>query len=151
MQKSSVGTYLNKGTAVWVKDLTNEDPVARRAALYALGEIGPQARSSAPKVRQLLKDKESFVRLWAANALAKIEPKKKRDAIATLESGLKDQAGFVRSLAATFLGALGSDCSGIKAVLPALESCLTDSDQSVRGEAALAIKRIKGRGPSGLV
>jgi HEAT repeat protein len=151
MQKSSEGKYLNKGTEAWVKDLTNKDPVARRAAVYALGEIGPKARSAAPQVRRLLEDKEAFVRLWAANAVAKIEPKKKQDAITTLKRGLKDQAGFVRSLSATFLGALGSDCSGIKAVLPALEGCLTDSDQSVRGEAALAIKRINGRGASRLV
>lgn len=146
MQKSSDGKYLNRGTEVWVKGLTDKDPVARRAAVYALGEIGPAARKVAPQIRRLLKDKESFVRLWAANAMAKIQPAKKRDAIATLKRGLTDQAGFVRSLAASFLGALGSECTGIKAVLPALERCLTDADESVRGEAARAIKRIHGKG-----
>jgi HEAT repeat protein len=143
---SSEAKYLNKGPEVWVENLGSEDPLVRRAAVYALGEIGPQAGSAASQVRRLLKDKESFIRVWAANAVAKIEPKKKQDAIATLEKGLEDPAGFVRSLSASFLGALGSDCDGIQAVLPALERCLKDPDQSVRGEAALAIKRIRGRG-----
>jgi HEAT repeat protein len=148
MQKSKDGTYLDKGTEVWVKDLTSGDPVTRRAAVYALGEIGPQAQSAASEVRRLLQDQEAFVRVWAANALAKIEPEKKQDAIAALKNGLKDDAGFVRSLAASFLGALGSDCAGIEAVLPGLEGCLEDRDPSVRSEAALAIKRIQGRGVS---
>ncbi len=86
------------------------------------------------------------MRVWAASAVAKIEPEKKQDAIVTLKSGLQDQAGFVRSLSVSFLGALGSDCAGIDAVLPALGSCLTDSDESVRCEAALAVKRIQGKG-----
>jgi len=156
MQKSGDGKYLNgkylnKETEVWVKDLTNKDPIARRAAVYALGEIGPQARSAAPKLRRLLKDKESFVRVWAANAVAKVEPGKKHEVITVLQKGLKDPAGFVRSLAASFLGTLGHNCTGIKTVLPMLESLLTDSDQSVRAEAALAIKRIQGRGLSRLI
>jgi HEAT repeat protein len=146
MQQSSDDTYLNKGTEVWVKDLTDKDPVARRLAVYALGEIGPTARSAAPQVRRLLEDKESFVRVWAANAVAKIEPEKKQDAIATLESGLKDEAGFVRSLSVSFLGTLGSDCIGIESVLLALRGSLTDSDESVRSEATLAIKKIQGKG-----
>lgn len=146
MQKSSDDTYLNKGAEAWVRDLTSKDPLARRAAVYALGEIGPAARSAAPTVRRLLRDKEPFVRLWAANALAKVEPRKRQETIATLTRGLKDEAGFVRSLSASFLGALGPSCPGIKAVLPALEHCLTDADESVRGEAALAIKRILGKG-----
>jgi HEAT repeat protein len=146
MQTSTDGTYLNKRTEIWIKDLTDKNPIVRRAALYALGEIGPTARSAAPQVRRLLKDKEPFVRLWAANAMAKIELKKKRDVIATLKSGLNDRAGFVRSLSASFLGALGSDYIGVKAVIRALERCLTDSDESVRVEAALALKRIQGKG-----
>jgi HEAT repeat protein len=139
-------TYLDKETEAWTGGLASDDPLTRRAAVYALGEIGPDAKHAAPRVRRLLRDKESFVRLWAANALAKIEPDKRHDAIATLKKGLNDEAGFVRSLAASFLGALGTDCAGIKAVLPALEGCLTDADRSVRDEAALAIKRILGRG-----
>ena len=145
MPKSSGGEYLNKGTEIWVGDLTSKNPVTRRAALYALGEIGPPARSAASKVRRLLRDEESFVRLWAASALAKIEPEKKRNSIGPLRRGLKDQAAFVRSLAASFLGLLGSECAGIRGVLPALEDCLTDADPSVREEAALAIKRIRHR------
>jgi HEAT repeat protein len=146
MQNASDGTYLSKGTDVWVKGLTDKNPVARRLAVYALGEIGPPALSAAPQVRRLLEDDEAFVRVWAANAVAKIEPEKRQDAIATLESGLKDEAGFVRSLSASFLGALGSDLAGVDGVLLALRSCLTDADESVRSEAALAIRKVQGKG-----
>jgi HEAT repeat protein len=158
MQKSiddsplqSDGTYLDRRAESWMQDLKDADPIVRRAAAYALGEIGPPARCAVRDLRRLLKDEAPFVRMWAASALAKIDPEQNRSAIAALRRGLKDDAAFVRSLAASFLGALGTNCPGIEAARPDLEACLRDDDQNVRSEAALAIRRIEGRGVSTII
>ena len=55
------------------KSLEDQDPANRALALHALGEMGPNARSAIPKIREALKDPDDEVRRKAAEALEKIE------------------------------------------------------------------------------
>src|SRR6516225_4496776 len=68
-------SYLGVVTAGWVAALKNSDSLERRLAAHALAEIGRMAPEAAPPLIEALRDSESFVRVWAAAALARVEPK----------------------------------------------------------------------------
>ncbi len=52
-----------------------QEPVmdVRTSVMQALGEIGPEARAAIPALKALKKDKENWVRVYAGDALLKIE------------------------------------------------------------------------------
>jgi len=64
-------SYLGVGTADWVRALKSSDPLERRLAAHALAEIGGTAREAVPALTEALRDSASFVRVWAAAALAR--------------------------------------------------------------------------------
>ena len=64
-------SYLGVGTAGWVAALKSSDPLERRLAAHALAEIGGAAREAVPELTEALRDPVSFVRVWAAAALAR--------------------------------------------------------------------------------
>ena len=66
-------SYLGVATAGWVAALTSSDSLERRLAAHALAEIGRMAREAVPPLTEALRDSESFVRVWAAAALARVE------------------------------------------------------------------------------
>jgi hypothetical protein len=70
-----------------------------------------------------------FVRVWAAAALARVEPENAY-AIPALLAGTRDGTYFVRSLAAWHLGRLGPRHPGIEAVMPELRELLNDNDSA---------------------
>ena len=74
----------------------------RRLAVYALGEIGPQARAVVPALRVVLQDPVNWVRVWAASAFAKVT--EDRSAVALLVAEMRAPQAFVRSLVAWHLG-----------------------------------------------
>jgi HEAT repeat protein len=51
----------------------SSDERTRMTAARALGEVGPEAKSAAPKLRALLKDENQWMREQAEEALKKIE------------------------------------------------------------------------------
>src|SRR5262249_28725065 len=53
--------------------LSDEDTFIRRDAARALGKFGPVAKETAPKLQELLRDKEPSVRKAAAESLKKID------------------------------------------------------------------------------
>ena len=63
-------SYLGVVTAGWVAALKSSDSLERRLAAHALAEIGRMAREAVPPLTEALRDTESFVRVWAAAALA---------------------------------------------------------------------------------
>ena len=67
-------SYLGVATADWVAALKSSDSLERRLAAHALAEIGRSAREAVPALTEALRDSESFVRVWAAAALARVEP-----------------------------------------------------------------------------
>ena len=103
------------------------------------------ARQAAPALIDALRDPESFVRVWAAAALARVEPENP-DAIPVLVAGTRDGISFVRSLAAWHLGRLGPGLRGIDSVGAELRELLNDNDPSVRAEALVALENLAGKG-----
>ncbi len=55
--------------------LKDEDPVVRRLAAYALGQVGPAAKAVLPDIKNLLADNDRNVVTAAVNALRAIDPK----------------------------------------------------------------------------
>src|SRR5215472_8566207 len=94
---------------------------------------------------EALRDSESFVRVWAAAALARVEPEHP-DVIPALVAGTRDGISFVRSLAAWHLGRLGPRHPGIEVALPDLRELLDDNDPSVCAEALVALENLAGKG-----
>jgi HEAT repeat protein len=55
------------------KELKNKNPICRYYAAYALGQIGPDAKTAIPALTELLNDEDLQVRSSAAQALTKIQ------------------------------------------------------------------------------
>ena len=135
-------TYLGKPAEFWASSLQDRDPLVRRLSVYALGEIGLEAKSAVPDFAGALEDEVPFVRVWAAAALVKVEPDDTR-AVPVLIAALDEETSFVRSLAAWFLGRLAPMCAETRSAIPALRERLEDDDPSVRTEATLALKKLQ--------
>ncbi len=102
-------------------------------------------REAVPALIEALRDPESFVRVWAAAALTRVQPENP-DANPALVAGTQDGISFVRSLAAWHLGRLGPGHPGIESVVPELRELLNDNDPSVRAEALVALENLVGKG-----
>ena len=146
---SEQATYLGKGGTEWAQILEHSDPILRRLAVYALGEIGPPARAVVPALRVVLQDPFNWVRVWAASAFARVT--EDRSAVALLVAEMHAPEAFVRSLVAWHLGRLGVDFPGIEAGIEALQQLLEDDNPSVRAEAGIALQSLQSKGslPSG--
>jgi HEAT repeat protein len=144
-----LATYLGRDAAAWAQLLAQNDPVQRRLAVYALGEIGPRAQPVFPALDAALQDQVNWVRVWTAAAYAKATGD--RRAVALLIAEIQAPEAFVRSLVAWHLCRLGTEFPGIEAGIDALRQLLDDDDPSVRVEAALALQALQGKGslPSG--
>jgi HEAT repeat protein len=103
------------------------------------------APEAVPPLAEALRDSESFVRVWAAAALARVEPEHP-DVIHALVAGTRDGTSFVRSLAAWHLGRLGPRHPGIEVAVPDLRELLNDNDPSVCAEALVALENLAGKG-----
>jgi HEAT repeat protein len=142
-------TYLGKSQMEWAQTLEHSDPVLRRLAVYALGELGPQAQAAVPALRVVLQDPVNWVRVWAASAFAKVT--EDRSAVALLVAERCASQAFVRSLVAWHLGRLGANFPGIEAGIDTLQQLLEDDDPSVQAEAGIALQTLQNKGslPSG--
>jgi HEAT repeat protein len=142
---SAQADYLGTSVADWAEALSSDDPLQRRLAAYALGEIGPAASEAAPHLATAVEDSVGFVRVWAASALARVAPSRE-EAVAALVAELRNDLAFVRSLAAWHLGRLGPAFPAIEQALPPLRPLADDADPSVRAEAALALAMLEKKG-----
>ena len=142
-------TYLGKDETTWAHTLQHSDPILRRLAVYALGELGPQGQGGVPALRAALQDPVNWVRVWAAAAFAKVT--NERSAVAALVAERQAPQAFVRSLVAWHLGRLGANFPGIEAGIDALQHLRDDYDPSVQAEARIALQTLQCKGslPSG--
>jgi HEAT repeat protein len=151
MSDAKLPAYLGKTIDYWIEQLQSQDPLVRRLSSHALSMIGPDGKSkSIPALLTALDDPESFVRVWVAAALARVDPHSQQ-ALKTLIAGLRDEHSFVRSLAAWHLSRNGPDMPEASTALPFLQDLLNDEDPSVRAEAELAwkvlqIESVRARG-----
>jgi len=81
---------------------------SRRAAAYALGKMGPEAKMAIPALTELLRDKDTEVRQAAAYALGAMGPEA-NTAIPALTELLKDEYEQVRKAAAEALKKIKGD------------------------------------------
>jgi hypothetical protein len=121
-------------------------------AAEALAQMGPAAQAAVPAVRDALADAQlSAYRPYYALALLKMDSQAAKVAMPALIQALDHQgatahlteraASILRKQAAQALGEIGAAAHD---AVPSLRKALTDSDESVRGEASRALQRIGG-------
>lgn len=132
--------FLGRSLAEWVRELDSSDPAARRAAVFALGNQGPDAAPWTSRLKGLLEDPDEAVREAAAFALGKIGPPANQSAQTVLEMRLaNDPSPTVRRSAAFALGQLGP--AGASSA-DKLARALQDPDPRVRQNAAFALGQL---------
>jgi HEAT repeat protein len=114
---------------------SGEDEV-RCLAAYILGSIGEPAASALPALRWEQRYNHGPLRLYAAEAIARIE-RGDRSAVETLLSGLRSNDPDQRALAAFALGNV--DVGHTTRVLPMLRAALQDQDLRVRTAAEVSL------------
>ncbi|MDM8524961.1 HEAT repeat domain-containing protein [Desulfococcaceae bacterium HSG8] len=121
----------------FIKALRHEEGLRRASAARALGEIGHPARKAIPALAKALCDDSGEVRAAAKEALNKIvlPPFSISDLIKKLIQG----EGTDRCNASRELGEIGE---GAEKAIPFLVMLLGDADQTLRYEAARALRRI---------
>jgi HEAT repeat protein len=96
-------------------------------------------RQALPALTKALKDSDEDVRVAAAGAVARLDPKN-QDALPVIIAGLKDPDGPVRYRAVRVLEEIGSPA---KAAVPALIYVFTaDREKDVREWAGRALRKI---------
>jgi HEAT repeat protein len=139
--------YQGKSLDFWVRQLKDDEALAREEAVAVLSDAGPDAASALPAIKDLLKDPSANLRLQAAVAVWKIG--RQGDAAATvLIAALKSPNRANRLLALQILARIGA---GEKEVLPAVMTVLADPDAVVRQRAFEALEQIGPAAVPGLV
>ena len=108
----------------------------RRLAAYLLGNIGPGAGSALPSLRWEQQYNPGPLRLYAAEAIARIDLSD-RPAVDTLLAGLRSGDADQRALAAFALGNVSDDHA--RRVIPVLRAAVHDQDLRVRTAAEVAL------------
>lgn len=131
-----------------------EGPPTRNYAATALGNFGPGAKAALPELHKALEDKDSHMRVAAAEAIWKVSQQSK-EALPVLLTALKekspppspprggivrlDDSMLVRWKAARVLADMGP---AAKEAVPALRTAAGDRSPEVRVEAALALWKV---------
>src|SRR5690606_3022831 len=110
----------------------------RKQGLTHLAQMGPEAISAAPAVRELLNDQNQLVRAHAAWALWEIEGDS-QTALDVLQEALTCKSTHVVQFASYTLGRLGR---AARPAAPALSMLLSDRDTYVRLHAAEALMQV---------
>ncbi|NBO92395.1 MAG: hypothetical protein EBV06_08825 [Planctomycetia bacterium] len=108
-----------------IRDLMNKlaskETAVRRQAATELADLGPDASLAAPALRKALRDSDTYVRRFSAQALGKIgaQTKDVKDTVSTLALAMNDgqkevQLAAVESLVAIGLPALDALLSALK-------------------------------------
>jgi HEAT repeat protein len=128
-----------------------EEKERRAAAAFTLGNIGQEARLAIDALRGCLKDPDSFVRVFVARALLRIDtrdPALRKQSVLELARCLSDkEEPGVRAAAAQALGEVGEAVRTInRAVVETLSEMRRSREPQVREAAEFALGSInKGR------
>jgi HEAT repeat protein len=128
------------------KALAGKKVPQKRAAAFALAQIGPKAADAVPALTETLNDGEAEVRALAAKALGKVGPAAK-GSVPKLEAALQDREVRVRVGAALALLQAGGGAGGLKALTEALK----DGSPFVRVEAYRALGEFGAKGSSAVL
>lgn len=121
-----------------VQMLSDDVADARIAAARLLGEIGPQIQDTIPNLTKLLVDKDGRVRIFAAEAIWRID--NREIAWTAMLELLRDKDPLLRGDEAVRIGATFR-AKAASAITP-LRNSLWDHDSEVRASAAESIGRI---------
>lgn len=125
-----------------IKALAHSNSVIRQAAAQALYAYGPQALEGLAELTDALKDRDQFVRQWAATALERMAwdlGPALRTAVPNLIQTLQDEDYLVREWSAHALGAIGEEAAE---AIPFLEMAMVDDVPSIRQAAIDALNKI---------
>jgi hypothetical protein len=130
--------------AALITTLSDNNPNARASAAEAIAAIGPAAAEALPALIKNLHHDTTEVRSSAAEALGRLGRigLVTDEVVTELMSVLRDKDGTVRRHTAVALGRIGPPAT---TAIPALEAT-SERDQvpEVRGDAAVAVSRIRG-------
>ena len=128
--------YLKKINPRRLRKNPNAERSPRFYAVRALGEIGEPAKDAVPAVIEALKDEESWVRLWAAVTLYRIDKSNLNMALSVLMKALRDNDRYIRNRAGNALWEIG------KPAVPAVIEALRSANSEVRSHAAKALEHM---------
>jgi HEAT repeat protein len=114
-------------------------------AAQALAELGPVAKDAVPELVKHFDAESPHVRLYSAEAAARIDPEQAPKAVEVLVGMLKDKK-YKKSMVRSYsLGALQRIGAPAKSALPALKELLTDNGP-FHADVALALIAIEPEG-----
>jgi HEAT repeat protein len=120
-----------------LKALTHPDAGVRYRAAETLAHLGPLAKFALPELRELLKDKNAFVRIKAVEAIWKIDSKTNaKSLVPVLQQAMTDANPRVRAATPPVIALFGAKA---KPALPALLEALQDKDADVKLAAIIAV------------
>lgn len=126
------------------------DSVKRQGAsingIWALGQIGPDARAAIPLLEKISRETTGRKRTYAADALWRITPGHPI-AVPTLANALEDANPHARREAAEALQRIGA---AARPAMPSLMTALQDSDATVRICAARALIEVAPTSAEGI-
>jgi HEAT repeat protein len=127
-----IGEHAAPGVASLIKALSDADPVVRRNAALAFCHIGPKAGEAAKALARIVASKEEVeeVRLFAAEALAKISPEVEPAVPVLLRVVKQDGNWMVRQRAVWALARLPDPQKA--GALPILTAILDETEQETR-------------------
>jgi HEAT repeat protein len=140
----SWGTAAQPVMAELIAALDSREEMAACNAVIALGRLGPAAATAAPRLRQLLEDKDPLLRTCSAIALWQIE---RSELTVPLLIGIIEQElnqhnhdlRYACSTAAEYLGEIGSEATS---AAPMLRRALQHNNFRVRIHAACSLWHI---------
>ena len=121
---------------ILLQKLNDPDPFVRVEAVQALGEI--QKKQSLVSVCNCLQDDNLYVRAYAAEALGKIGRLDIALTLLRLLPALDDPSPYVRAMMVATLGELQDERA-----VDSVRKLLNDEDETVRGMASWALKKIE--------
>jgi len=124
-----------------VSALEDPDRIVRIASVEPVARFGKKACAAIPILESWLGDEWEYVRIAAAVAIGKIDPRKIPEVMPVLLDGLKSEVHLDQLNAVAALGDLGE--TGSEA-LPMLGKMLNDRNAVTRLEAASTISKITG-------
>jgi HEAT repeat protein len=128
-----------------IKALSHENVKVRNGASYALGKIGPAAKSALPTLKRNMTSKDdeylAMISAWAAAQIDYENPETVRLTMPFFVKGLEHREMLIRLEAANTLALFGTHA---KDAVPALKKAMNDKDPNVREAVGKALKKIEG-------
>lgn len=136
-----IGKGKSIDTTSLVRHIKDRDYRVRLAVIEALGNMGPDARSSIGLLREAAVDADPILRIAIALALLQIDYEFNRDSTEIISSYFCHQDIAIRISAIQALGKVGP---AAKSVVPLLVDELNDNDPSIRMQAATSCWLVSG-------